>query len=243
MNQGNPPTPLPREPSGNAKEVGWFKAVLKNLRERTVRVGPGLRASYRSDGTVIELVREKVTTETAEPGVVQRFYLDVVENEWLNCRKADEDGTPIGVAGQDFYRIAKPPGLRLPSSLEMVDGDFTIVYTGSNTREVQWNQDRDLKIIERLKPPYGPPANVSPDLGLMDTEIYATKPVGKTGLTITVAVPGQETPQPVQLEWIECVAVRQWVPDYTTVKSCLPGDSPLANWQRVVKAGARVNIA
>lgn len=231
MNQGTHPTPLPREPGGDSKETSWFRKLLRCVRERGVKVGPGLRASYTTEHTLIELERERGSSK-AEAGVVQRFYLDGAENEWLNCRKCAEDGTPIGDAGVDFYRIAKPPGLRLPASLQAVeDAGFTIYYINSNRREIRSDSDADLLIVETLRVPYTQG----------DTEIYGTMPVGKTGLTINLT-PGGEQQTPYQLEWIECVSVRQWAPAYRSIKSCAAGDLAAANWQRLVHASERVNI-
>ena len=69
------PTELAREPSGNAKEVSWFRTILKNLRERSVKVGPGLRVSYRVDGTLIELAGREASASA--PAAAVQF-----QGEW-----------------------------------------------------------------------------------------------------------------------------------------------------------------
>ncbi len=67
----NPITQLPPEPSGDAKETQWFRQLTRCLRERTVKVGPGLRVSYRSDGTLIELPPQRAVEQAGESGTLQ----------------------------------------------------------------------------------------------------------------------------------------------------------------------------
>ncbi len=55
MNPLGPPASLCPIASGNAKETAWFNQIRKNVEQRTVRVGPGLKISYKTDHTLVEL--------------------------------------------------------------------------------------------------------------------------------------------------------------------------------------------
>lgn len=66
----NPITSIPSEPAGNSKETAWFRQLLRCIRERTLKVGPGLRLSYKADGALIELVPQ-VVQAAGESGTLQ----------------------------------------------------------------------------------------------------------------------------------------------------------------------------
>lgn len=158
------PTPLPPEPSGNSKETTWFRQLLKAIRERSVKVGPGLRASYNVNETLIELERAQIaggTTTTASES--QRYYIDEVQDSYLLCRVADETGVPSG----NQVKIAKPENLRVTT------GSATYVSQNARKRFITGN----AYVAEEIDPAY--------DMGDF---IYADEPEGKTGVTIDGAI-------------------------------------------------------
>ncbi len=106
----NHPTPLASEPSGDAKEVSWFAAVIKNIRQRSIRVGPGLRASYGMDGTLIEIERKASSAVVAGGGGIKRLQLWAQGINYYRTYEDDGNGN-FNVVGPNvavpfFYRAS-----------------------------------------------------------------------------------------------------------------------------------------
>lgn len=119
----NPITQIPSEPAGNAKETAWFRQLLRCIRERTVKVGPGLRVSYKSDGSLIELVGIQ-RQQTVEAGAsIQQYRITAVSNDYIEGKTWD--GTTLGDVA---VKIAKPFRLRKTGW----DG-VTVVYNFNGT--------------------------------------------------------------------------------------------------------------
>ena len=51
------PTPLAKEPGGTSRVVGWFRRILRNVKERTLIAGSGVRMDYTEDGTVVSIAQ------------------------------------------------------------------------------------------------------------------------------------------------------------------------------------------
>lgn len=204
----NHPTSLPPEPSGNSKETTWFRQLLKNIRERSIKVGPGLRASYKLNETLIELAKKEASSGTEEvTSGVQRFRVDSIHDHYLTCRKSDDLGQPIG---STTYRIAKPWPLQVES-----EGP---TFVTQNTRR---RYILTYYVNEEIDPAYY----------VGDSRIFATMPTGKDG-TIEI-IDGELVP----LEWIDLNnAARHWRASYTEVRVCVDeGSGPVT--RRIFLAG------
>lgn len=172
----NPITQIPSEPAGNAKETAWFRQLLRCIRERTAKVGPGLRVSYKADGTLIEL--DAVTKQTSSPAAPSsptvRMRIVTVDGDYFTARRQAEDAT-VDDTSELFY-VAKPHFLRVTILNGLVIDGWTIgISSPGNTRTetagVGSGVTAGLISNRRLNYPYA--AN--------DT-IYATKPEGKTAV-------------------------------------------------------------
>ncbi len=204
------PTRIPMAPSGNAREVNWFRNLLQCVLERSIRVGPGLRASHEKGGTLIEL-SGRMERGAADASPVQRFYVDFVLPNFLICRRSDDDGNPIGdpplsAASPSAYLVAKPPELREDTyngvTTTYLGNTFTFSYS-EGQRQVS---DGARYFTEEMTPPYASG----------DNEIYAAKPIGKTGYTYD---DGDGFVK--QLEWIDLnVSARVFKPRMTLVATC-----------------------
>ena len=49
------PTPLITEPGGTSRFLGWFRRLRRNVRERSIIAGNGIRLDHTSDGTRISI--------------------------------------------------------------------------------------------------------------------------------------------------------------------------------------------
>ena len=202
------PTKLPRVPAGNTRETTWFLDARKCLDERSIIAGPGILVDYTVGGTVLKLAPARTAAAEAARNL-QRMYVDGVSNDYLECRKSDEAGQPIGALGQATIYVAKPKPLRVTTyhnQSEVRGGVLWLFqYADSNNRNLT---------------PIGGTTYVSealfPQYVVGDNEIYAMQPIGKTGLTVHF-----ETGN-IQLEWIDMnVSARVFVPAYTRVPICV----------------------
>jgi len=186
----NPLTQIPSEPSGTTKEVTWFRQVLRCLRERTVKVGPGLRLSYKIDGTLIELASQAAAAgASSEPSSsISRMRIVSVEGDYVTARNQVEDGT-VDDNSELFY-VAKPPFLRVTGINGITrDGWTYAVSSPANTRTLTAagapGITAGLLMIEDLRPSY-----------VAGDTIYATLPMGKTSVAHPT-ISGQK------LSWID----------------------------------------
>lgn len=172
----NPITQIPSEPAGNAKETSWFRQLLRCIRERTIKVGPGLRMSYKADGTLIELAAatRQISTPVTESSSVTRMRIVTVDGDYFTARLQAEDGT-VNDSSELFY-VAKPHFLRVSVLSGLVIDGWTISISSpgnarTETAGASSGVNAGLISSRRLNYPYA--AN--------DT-IYATKPDGKTAV-------------------------------------------------------------
>lgn len=136
---------------------------MKCVRERSIAVGPGLRASYFADRTLVELavVPEGGTAAPAEDET-QVFVAVEVQGDYLVCVKESDDP-----ATGTRYSVAKPQPLSATYQsfvpLAWADNDtYTITFV--DTGLYKWNRRRLTSGTtgkywdEFLDPLYGPSA-------------------------------------------------------------------------------------
>ena len=171
----NPITQIPSEPAGNAKETAWFRQLLRCLRERTVKTGPGLRHSYKSDGTLIELI--PVIVRSGGSAVSDtRMKIVTIEDDHLTCRTQSADGTvdaaetPIKVAKPTFCRRTGIDGITRDGWSYSVPA---LAATRTLTAVAVAGITNGLIVLEELEPSYK-----------VDDTIYATQPSGQTAVEL-----------------------------------------------------------
>jgi len=208
-----PPTRLPAEPSGNAKEVGWFRTVLKNIRERTLKVGPGLRASYKVDGTYLELVGVADSSAAAPASAeIKRMQITAVASTYVVAQSyaADEttlSGESFNVALQKYHRGSTYADLTL--------GGYR--FRGLSLVNISGLDDNDTLAFTVFPPPTA------------GDDIIAAKPEGKTDLVVSGT----------RLEWMDTTA-RWLMPELRVVNVCrLEGGIPVT--RRILVAGGAIH--
>lgn len=185
----NPITQIPSEPAGNAKETSWFRQLLRCIRERTVKAGPGLRLSYKPDGTLIELEDlQKKVTQAVPATAATRMRIVTVDADYVTGRRQAEDGT-VDNASELLY-IAKPHYLRVATLNGLVQDGWTIsIASPGNSRSLTSGAGAGvpvgLIVNQKLNYSY-----------LVNDTIYATKPEGRTA----VAHP---TIAGTKIEWLD----------------------------------------
>ena len=128
MSQLQPPTQIPSEPSGSAKEVTWFRQLLRCIRERTVKVGPGLRVSYKTDGALIEM--KGVEGGGASGKEIQQYKIVSIQDDYITCQTWD--GTTQGtdnVLLAKPYRLRKTPWDGVTVTYDFNGTTYSILYT------------------------------------------------------------------------------------------------------------------
>lgn len=175
MNQGEHPTKLAPEPSGTGKEVGWFKQIIRNLRERTIRGGPGIRVSYRTDCTLLEL--EKIQQASGGSGsLIKRCQITSVtptgsnSKNYLTTREYNSDGYTLST---NVLLVAIPYFLRASTYEAQTIGNFIYTTVGGQIRCRQSGAPASAYIVETFFPPY-----------IVGQDVYAMQPVGKTDVTV-----------------------------------------------------------
>ena len=170
----SPITQLPAEPAGNAKETAWFRQVLRVLRELRVKTGPGLRYSYKTDCTLIELLPQRRTAPAGEASPSTRMKILEIAADYLRCRTQSADGSVDD--GETLIRVAKPAFLRVTGingttrdgwSYSVVDPASERTLTAATAPGITAGK----QVIEEVRPSYK--AN--------DT-IYAIQPKGETSV-------------------------------------------------------------
>lgn len=214
------PTKLPPEASGNSKETNWFRQLMKCIRERSLAVGPGLRISYKTDGTLIEIVGKETTAavESVATGAIQRFIIDEIYDKYLVCRKATEAGVAIGT---QTYRIAKPLELRVSAiSTQFINQTTRKRFVGASGAYVN----------EEMQPPY--------EVG--SAELYASLVEGDS----SVVDPEAPSTNPTQkLEWLDVnVEGRHWRASYYLVSVCVNESGTLVTKQMYVAGGPTLGV-
>ena len=174
------PTELPREPSGNAKEVSWFRILLKCVLQRSIKVGPGLRASYRVDGTLIEL--EGRAASGGAGGTIQQYKVTVISDDSITCRTWDgtTDGTSDVIVAKP-YRLRKTPWNGITVVYDFNGTSYSIVYSylatpGFRTAQVTVGGTQTTE-SQAIIPIYK-----------VGDIIYATEPEGGTDVFVGSAV-------------------------------------------------------
>lgn len=194
------PTQLPQEPSGTSKETNWFRNLVRAVRERSIEVGPGLRASYGVNRTLIELAGIQEILEQAEASELQRFLVTEDAADYMECVKVDDDGVPYGSG----VLVARPLHLRRTgfhgTTVNYRGGTFRLEYADTTTRRCY---DADNRYFdESIWPPYVQG----------DSEIYGMRPKGK---------PPVFRLDGTQLEWLDInVSSRIFEPNVTKVQVC-----------------------
>lgn len=186
MNQGNPPTSLAPEPGGQGKEVGWFRQIVKNLRERTVRVGPGLRVSYKSDGTLIELARMPSGGKGGDPTGCKRCKITSItptgtnSANYLTTQEYNPDGYTVSAT---VLKVAIPYFLRASTYESLSLGGFNYVKSFATGGQIRCSQTGNAGyVVKSFFPPYA-----------VGQDIYAIQPIGKTDVTV----------DDILLEWVD----------------------------------------
>ena len=182
------PTPIAPAPSGTANEVAWFRQTAKNIKERGVSVGPGLRASYTTEGTLIELGKIAVeSTTAAEPAQIKRALLLAYGNgSYFTAQAFDDSGSLAG----DIIYVAVPIYLRASTY---------------NARNVSGMPFRPLSEGWRASPANRSDAYVNitvfPQYAVGD-EVYIFKPQGKTDVVIPRGIV-PDTNSDYTVEWMD----------------------------------------
>ncbi len=177
MNQLNHPTQLAPEPSGQGKEVGWFRQIVKNLRERTVRVGPGLRVSYKTDCTLIELRGATPSAAGGDQAGIKRCRIIEQFSNYLTTNEYDSAGQITDI----FLRVAIPFYLRgttygsATPGVTVQIGGFNYVTVAGQIRCSSVGVGQGY-VVKQFFPPY-----------LVGKDIYAIQPIGGTDVTGSVA--------------------------------------------------------
>lgn len=184
----NPITQIPSEPAGNAKETAWFRQLLRCIRERTIKVGPGLRLSYKTDGALIELAASKRESISTTATSIERIKIVSVEGDYVTGRSQAEDGTVD--ANSELFYVAKPHFLRVSVLNGVTIDGWTIgISSPGNTRTETATTGsgvtNGLQSTRRLNYPYA-----------VNDTIYATKPSGKTAV-------GHPVNAGEKIEWLD----------------------------------------
>lgn len=226
MNQLVPPTQLAPQPSGNTKEVTWFKQVMKNIRERTVTVGPGLRCSYTTEGTRIEVAAKAARGGAGDPTGCKRCKITAIlptgtnQAHYLTTKEYNVDGytvsnTTLLVAIPYYLRADTYPNS--PSRLTL--GGFSYTTVAGQIRCSNAPGSDTAYVVKSFFPPYG-----------IGQDIYAIQPIGKTDVTVDDNL----------LEWIDAnVEGRRLDTAQTQLSVCRLEGSPAVEVTRnvVVEGG------
>ncbi len=131
------PTPLIPDPNGVGKEVSYFKQTRKNIRERGIRVGRGLRASYGVDGTLIEVEKQAVAESGAGASNIKRLQLFAQGTNYYTTYQEGLDGNfniqGPNVAVPFFYRTSTydlggiPSGYTAGLKFKVVSGQVRLI--------------------------------------------------------------------------------------------------------------------
>lgn len=172
----NPITQIPSEPAGNAKETAWFRQLLRCIRERTVKVGPGLRKSHNTDGTLIELIPVRQEVSVSESSAIQQYKITAIADDYIEAKTWD--GTTLGDVA---VQVAKPWRLRKTDW-----NGATVTYNFNGTIfTIQYTYLATPGFRTAVRPSTGVTENqaIIPLYSVNDI-IYATEPDGGTLVTV-----------------------------------------------------------
>jgi hypothetical protein len=190
------------------RAINSVNALAQSMR---IQRGLGYSVRHTAHGQVIQLEDRRGTTTVEQAATIQRFEVTAIENDWVSCRKLKEDGT-LDETDETVYKVAKPKELRVSTqngaTLAALGYNFIVSFPVAadygNTRRLTLPASGSTParyVDEVLLPAYN-----------IGSELYATEPEDKTGVTVN----------DIRLTWLDInVDARQYRPKLTRVAVCV----------------------